>query len=133
MTNFDEFFKLLTAAYTKQDARVTPNEDNFLPFIANRYLSMYSPQMCIFVNATLNDYNLIQNLGDYDALYKTYVAVLPKLPYKRLEYIKRPVSKAQSENKVSEEDIKQLASLLEISTREIRIYLKNLEEFGVTI
>lgn len=124
MTNFEEFYKLLNSLYTKEDVPIKPSSDNFNVFLVNRYISMYHPKMCVFVNETMNNYEMMQNITDIDTIYKMYKAVIPKLPPTKTKYIKRPISKAQQKNEVTENDIKQFATLLEISTREVRDYLK---------
>ena len=126
MTNFEEFYKLLNSLYTKEDISIKPTEDNFNAFLVNRYISMYHPKLCIFINETMNNYEMMQNITDSDTLYKTYKAVVPKLPIVKIQYIKRPISKAQQKNEVTEDTIKQFANLLEVSTREIRQYLKEI-------
>lgn len=127
MDNFEEFYKLLNSLYTKEDIPIVPNEKNFSVYFANRYISMYHPKMCVFINETMNDYEMLQDIiTDPETLYKMYKAVIPKLPVIKTQYIKRPTSKAQRRKEVTEDDIKQFATLLEVSTREVREYLKML-------
>lgn len=126
MTNFEEFYKLLKSLYTKEDIPIKPTTDNFDVFLVNRYISMYHPKMCIFINETMNNYEVMQNITDLDTVYEMYKAVIPKLPPTKTKYIKRTTSNAQQRNEVTEADIKQFATLLEVSTREVREYLKML-------
>lgn len=125
--NFPEFNELLKSIFTKENVKVKPSTDNFNPYLVNRYISMYHPKLCMFINETMNNYDLIQGLDDSEVLYKTYRAVIPKAPYRFIEYIGRGKSKTQAKNNISDDDIKQFAELLEISTREVRQYLKLLD------
>lgn len=125
--NFYEFNSLLRGIFTKEEVKVKPSADNFNAYLVNRYLSMYHPSLLLFINNTMNDYEMIQNIDDCETLYKMYRAVIPKAPYRFIEYIGRGKSQTQTENNISDEDIKQFAELLEISTREVRQYLKDFD------
>lgn len=125
---FPEFNELLKSIFTKEEVTTKPNTDNFNVYLVNRYISMYHPKLCLFINQTMNNYELIQNIIELDDLYKTYKAVVPKVPYRYIEYIKRPSSKTQYKERISEEDIKRYAELMEISTREVRQYLLELDK-----
>jgi hypothetical protein len=77
---------------------------------------MYSPTIAICSN-TLNKY-----LGVFDNkkdLYSLFVAVMPKMPSKRISYIK----KVKEEKKEENTDIEMLATNLELSKREIEQYI----------
>ena len=68
----------------------TPNEDDlklFAPFLINRYASMYSPELCEYINFMLNENNKT-NLTPME-LYKLFHTIMPKLQYKKITYIKK--------------------------------------------
>lgn len=68
----------------------TPNEDDlklFAPFLINRYASMYSPELCEYINFMLNENNKT-NLTPME-LYKLFHTIIPKLKYKKITYIKK--------------------------------------------
>jgi len=115
MTIFDYISSVLFTK--KKDCLSSVDEEgNFSPFMLNRWLSMYSPTIAICSN-TLNKY-----LGVFDNkkdLYSLFVAVMPKMPSKRISYIK----KVKEEKKEENTDIEMLATNLELSKREIEQYI----------
>lgn len=65
----------------------TDDEKEFSPFMVNRWVSMYSPDMANVVNETTNRYsNIFENKKD---LFNFYVSILPKVNFKRISYIKK--------------------------------------------
>lgn len=125
--NFDEFNILLRSLFTKEEVSIVPTMYNFDVFMLNRYISMVNPTFCKFINQILNNYELVAGIEDKNDLYKTYKAVLPKMDKIRFPYLKRKTSKMENRKEVNNDDILQYANLLEISTREVRMYLKLLD------
>ena len=121
--NWQEFFILLRSLFTKEVVSINPTEENFPLFLVNRYISFYHPNLCIFVDDVLNRYDNVQSFLDPAAAYKTLRAVIPKLPYTKISYVKKCVSEHAKNKDVSNEQLKQLADLLEISKREVLSYL----------
>jgi len=75
--------------FTKNKALLQSSDDEkeFSPYMVNRWLSMYSPQMCNVVNETTNRYSTVfDNKKD---LFDFYVSVLPKVSFKKISYIKK--------------------------------------------
>lgn len=128
--NFDEFNILLRSLFTKEEVSIVPSMYNFDVFMLNRYISMVNPTFCKFINQILNNYELVAGIEDRSDLYKTYKAVLPKMDKVRFPYLKRKTSKRENRKEVNNEDILQYANLLEISTREVRMYLKLLDNLA---
>lgn len=128
--NFDEFNILLRSLFTKEEVSIVPSMYNFDVFMLNRYISMVNPTFCKFINQILNNYELVAGIEDRNDLYKTYKAVLPKMDKVRFPYLKRKTSKRENRKEVNNEDILQYANLLEISTREVRMYLKLLDNLA---
>ena len=55
--------------------------------------------------------------------YKFLKALIPKLPYKHIKYIKKESVKNQRDKNISDETIAKIADYLEISRREVRAIL----------
>lgn len=110
----------------KNDLDVQINEDNFNLFMIDRYLSFYHPNICKLINETLNKYDIHNMYLNPEDGYKFVYNMIPKLPYKFIKYIKKPAVKNLRDNNISDEDVKNLAALFEVSTREVRAMLKNI-------
>lgn len=110
----------------KNDLDVQINEDNFNLFMIDRYLSFYHPNICKLINETLNKYDIHNMYLNPEDGYKFVYNMIPKLPYKFIKYIKKPTVKNLRDNNISDEDVKNLAVLFEVSTREVRAMLKNI-------
>jgi D-alanyl-lipoteichoic acid acyltransferase DltB (MBOAT superfamily) len=111
--------------HTKNSSQFTSidNEQSFQPFMVNRWISMYSPEMTTVVNTTMNKYaTLFKNKQE---LFRFYVSVFPKLRNKRIAYIKK--TKEQKPKESKEDDTALLAQGLELSRREIEMYKDLLE------
>ena len=117
-----QFFNLLRSVFTKEDPGIEPTEDNFSLFLMNRYISFAHPNLCIYIDEMMNRNDKAQFLTNPKAAYNTLRAILPKLPYTRISYVKKIVSERAQNNGVTDEQLKQLADLLEISKREILLY-----------
>ena len=63
-------------------------EQAFVPFLFNRWLTMYSKETVGFVNETLNKYCGIFDT-DKQKTYKLYFNLIPRLKFKRINYIKK--------------------------------------------
>ena len=91
-------------------------ESEFQPYIVNRWLSMYSPLIAKHANI-LNKYQgIFDNKKD---LYNLFLAVFPKVPFKKISYIKKVKEKKEEQD----ENIKVVARNLELSEREINQYI----------
>ena len=115
MTIFDIISNIL---FKKQNncLSTVDQESNFQPYIVNRWLSMYSPVIAKHSNI-LNKYlSIFDNKKD---LLTLFAAVFPKMPFKKIDYIKKV-----KENKIDkDENIPLLATNLELSKREIEQYI----------
>jgi hypothetical protein len=87
-------------------------ESSFSPYIVNRWLSMYSPDLAIYSNIINKYLGVFENKRE---LYSLFVAVFPKVPSKRITYIK----KKKKEKEEEDITLKQAALNLEMSQREI--------------
>ena len=117
---FDEFFILLKSIFDKSEVDIEPSNDNFNLYLAMRYISFYNPAFCHLMNETANTFKInAQFLTPTDG-YNFLKALLPKVPNKKIKYIKKQSSKAQINKNISNEMLLKVANHLELSTREIR-------------
>jgi len=94
-------------------------EQAFVPFLLNRWLTMYSKQTVSFVNDTLNKYCGIFDT-DKQKTYRLYYNLIPRLKFKRINYIKKV-----KKDKAEQEDLDQLKLIARnknISVRELKMY-----------
>ena len=101
---------------------------DFSPFLINRWVSMYSPNMCRVINDTMNRYHSL--FEDKSQLYKLYINLLPKQPQKYIRYIKK-VKKEESDEG-EDDQIELLAKSVELSKREINMYIAYEREHRLT-
>tara|TARA_B100001123_G_scaffold450743_1_gene623374 strand:- start:1103 stop:1504 length:402 start_codon:yes stop_codon:yes gene_type:complete len=94
------------------------HESSYNPYMINRWLSMYSPQVATVVNFTSNRlYSIFETKAE---AYNFMVNVMPHSSPRRIKYIK----KNKTDKKEEEEIIGTLASNLELSKREINYYIE---------
>jgi hypothetical protein len=120
MTVFDIIGDIL---FTKKgNCLVTVDQESeFQPYIVNRWLSMYSPLVAKHSNI-LNKYlGIFDNKKD---LYNLFMAVFPKMSYKKINYVKKIKEKKEEQD----ENIALIANNLELSEREITQYIAFLKE-----
>ena len=120
MTNFKEFYALLDGIRTKEKTDIVPSEANFSLFMANRYLSFLLPEICKMLAQTTNMMGFVRDAQDYDSVYETFCAIIPKLPRTRIAYVRKPVTEAQIESGLDDDDVKALARHYELGTEEVR-------------
>lgn len=91
-------------------------------FLINRWLSMSEPSVAHIVNATSNRWIGRTELGkDNLAMSKFFYKVLPK-SFKKISYIKKASKENHSEN------VLDIATAMECSTKEIEFYDRTLAE-----
>ncbi len=132
MTIFDQIKCL---AFTKQPIDVMQTDQPISPYMIQRWLSMYSPQVALLINATSN--RLWSGIASDPQVFVDLLdVVVPKLPYARISYIKKPVSdKPEATNQ--SETVELVAKLLQISQRESETYVQQdptlIEAFSDTL
>lgn len=117
--DFNEFYKLLDEAITKDKSGIIPSGQNFNTFLFNRYLSFYHPEISILIAKTSNRLGFIPDSDDQFA-WKSIKAILPKLPKSFIKYVKKPSVIATQEFDFTDQEIFIEAKLNECSKREIR-------------
>ena len=94
-------------------------EQAFVPFLFNRWLTMYSKDTVGFVNETLNKYCGIFDT-DKQKTYKLYYNLIPRLKFKRISYIKKV--KRDKDKQEEFDQLKIIAKNNNMSVREIEMY-----------
>lgn len=110
MSIFDILNSIL---FSKKRIDLNLEDENTLgsPFMLNRWVSMYSKELCILVNSCLNKQYLFD---DKNELYNFYLNFLPKQKFKRINYIKK-VKKEKDETLSKKREF--------ISERELNLYV----------
>lgn len=117
----DNTFQIIhNILFSKSCKDITDDELTlFVPYLTNRYASMYSSQLCEYIDVLLNNKN---NLAlDNRELYNLFYITIPKLKYKKIAYIKKQTDKNQSSKSKQElqDKIKCLSRNKELSIKEI--------------
>ena len=111
-TIFDYINSLL---YTKKKIDINIEDKSFILYLFNRWVSMYSPELCYYVNETLNKrlYEIFPNINEqYNYAYN----ILPKMYYKKINYIKKLKSNNDKSKLEKEHNtVKSYADDLELS------------------
>jgi|TARA_R110000851_G_scaffold295963_4_gene450968 hypothetical protein len=93
-------------------------EHAFVPFLLNRWFSMYSKDTVSFANNILNKYGGI--FDDKQRTYRLYYNVIPRLQFKRINYVKK-----RKKDKTEEvEHLELIAKNKHISVRELKSYME---------
>ena len=94
------------------------NESEYVPYMINRWVSMYSPEHATIINSTVNWLHPVfeTKVDHYNFLH----TVLPKSSWRRINYIK----KNKKEDEEEYENLELLASTLELSKREVKYFLE---------
>lgn len=118
------FWQLLMALFfTKKVVVEDLDHDSlqqFTPFMMNRYLSFYNKNMAVYTNDTLNKFTGL--FDDKIEMLKLYKHLIPKMHYKKIDYIKKKAKPTKEEK----EDISSkilMARNNMISRREVEMYI----------
>lgn len=121
MKNRDSrFFDFINWVFKKSKNR--PENYNPSIFLLNRWLSMAETSFAKIVNFTSNKWNTSYIELDYGKLYYSLFPTYNK----RINYIK----KQKNEKNTDDQDLQNIASLMECSVREIEMYKNTLEELN---
>ena len=115
MTIFDYISSILFNK-NKLTTATIDTENEFVPYLVNRWISMYSPS-CAKLSNEINRYLSVLNKSE---LYSLYMSLFGRVPNKKINYFKRQ----KDEEKDSEDLIKKVALARELSSREIKEYFK---------
>jgi hypothetical protein len=120
MTIFDIISAII---FTKQKNCLTTVDDEsvFSPYLVNRWLSMYSPELAIKSNIVNKYVGVFENKKD---LLSLFFNCFPRVKSKRIQYIK----KTKKDKEEIDEKIPLLAKSFELSQREINSYIAILKK-----
>lgn len=120
LKNICEKDKYLNVEYDKE----------FQPYILIRYFSFMHKNIAYILNESLNGNHLVYNKNQL--VYNTLYSLIPKTNYNYnlFNYIKSNNPKKKQSN--NQDKIENIANLLEISQREVKVYIEN-DEFSKSI
>ena len=117
MTIFDQLNDILFSKKKKCLSNID-DENEYIPYMINRWVSMHSPEYATVINSTVNWlYPVFETKIDH---YNFLHTILPRSKWKRINYIKK--IKENPEDK--DTNTKLIASSLELSEREVKYYLE---------
>lgn len=120
--NIFDFISSILFKKQKNCLNTVDEENNFSPFMLNRWLSMYSPLVAVHCNIINRYLGIFENKKE---LYNFFLAVMPQVTSKRINYIK----KHKEEKNDTNSDIEKVAYSLELSQREINQYIAFKQSF----
>jgi hypothetical protein len=113
-------FKLIYNVLHKKDKTLKFEKEKISLYLFCRWLTMASIKNVKIINETIN--KLSYKIQDNEMLYKILLEIIPKIKYKKIQYIKK--EKTKQENKEDQEFINNLSFNLEMSKQEICNMLK---------
>lgn len=105
---------------TKQNIEASEKEEVQL-FLIQRWCSMYSAELCNLLNQTSNKHWPV--LQDGNEWIEYLHCVIPRSKYKHIAYIKK--KKSPDEVQKTKADVQKIANNLELSSRELNIYIRD--------
>lgn len=107
--------------FTKREVNHNIGDEQIHPYIINRWISMYSTQLCTVIN---NTGNWLYSVFDSNDQYYIFLQkFLPRVANRRIHYIKK-TKKITNEKKDDTNDVDILARNLELSKREIKCLIE---------
>lgn len=125
-TTYNVLFKSLFEKTNTEDIAIS--EDNFNSYLARRYISFMSPQMAVYINDVSNSKKKMNIFEDSSKSYDFFKSVLPKIESPYIKYIKKSTTKKMEQTDFKWEDVESIASLRELSTKEVYEELLLLKE-----
>lgn len=96
-------------------------EGQFNPYMINRWVSMYSPDACLYVNVLNKYWNVYETKSQW---YKMLISFLPRYNYKKINYIKKEKEKLKSDPNRNA-FIETLAKSMDMSKKEINTLISD--------
>lgn len=115
---FDLLDRLL---HSKKQLNNNLGDETVHPYIVNRWISMYSTELCTVINNTGNW--LYSVFETHDQYFKFLQKFIPRVATRRIHYIKK-TKKQPTDHKDQDNEIKVLSNNLELSTKEIKCLLE---------
>lgn len=104
-------FEHINNLINKKEQYTITSDDDFVPYMIQRWISMVSPQVAFVLNETSN--SQFSALTDKQMWHDYFLTVIPRLGYKKIKYLKK-------EKQEVSKDISEFASKNEISIREAK-------------
>lgn len=122
MTIFDQLRDIVTDKQNKisEDFEY---EKEFVPYMAQRWLSFYSNEFAQLLNSSTNV--LWKGIEDKSIWYKLFTGIIPKSRFRSIKYIKKNKEAKTAAVKIDKEMIIYLAERFELSKREIYSYIES--------
>lgn len=121
MTIFDQLRDIISEKRNKISEDVEM-EKEFVPYMAQRWLSFYSNPFALMLNSSTN--RLWRGVEDKATWYKLFTGVIPRSKFRSIRYIKKN-KEAKINVKIDKEMITYLAERFEISRKEVNSYLES--------
>ena len=121
---FDCLNKVLYKTKGPDTSNINEKEE-FVPYMVQRWGSMYSPQIAILINETSNRHWTI--LNDKEMWFNYMHGVVPVCKFKRFSYIRK---KKEEKAQIKKDILGKVATNLELSSRELNLYI---EQFNLKI
>ena len=116
---FDYINKVLYKTKGPDTSNIKESNE-FVPYMVQRWCSMYSPQIATLVNCTSN--RMWSVLDNKEIWFNYMHGIIPQCKFKRIVYIKK---KKEAEAAVKNKDtLLKVANSLEISSREVSQYIE---------
>lgn len=125
--DFPSFYKVLDSILSKSELSFPVSEDNYSQFLVNRYLSFVCPAACALVNRCFNTMESFPS-EDIQSSFEHTRAVFPNVGRQFIKYKRKPAVEKMRELGIDEEEIDSIASMLEVSRREVRDYILTLNK-----
>lgn len=122
MTLFDVISDVLFLKKGDQFKTIEDESDSAIqPYMLNRWISMYSPTTAKIINCVNNRYwSVLSSKRDW---YKFTLNILPRNRFQKIDYIKK-AAKEKTEKSEDNKIIEILAHNLELSAREVKLYVE---------
>lgn len=118
---FDQFHQHLASIAFKRPHLEVASSENFSYYLMCRYLSMLpDPNITTYINEVCNNNDLSMWLENEEEAFNYLEAIMPRLPWTKIEYIKKKSTEEFIKSGYSEEEVANVADYFEISKREAR-------------
>lgn len=97
-------------------------DDPVHPYIINRWISMYSTELCTVINNTGNW--MYSVFDEHDKYFKFLQRFIPRVANRRIYYIKKAKKQPDKSDHDMIENVDMLAHNLELSRREIKCLIE---------
>ena len=108
--------------HSKKKINHNTGDEPVHPYIINRWISMYSTELCTVINNTGNW--LYSVFDDHDQYFKFLQRFIPRVANRRIHYIKKAKKQPDKSEHDMLENVDMLSHHLELSKREIKCLIE---------